>query len=164
MSLFTKTKWSSFMSGGIVAFFFMLCLYVFDKPLGMTCGYLMIFDYLQESIETQNIVKINLNWQIAFIFGVIAGGILTAVFNKEWKFHLFPEDRTSKGWIASSGVTPVQGFVGGFVVMTGIQLAGDSFLGHWVGMMQMHTGAWLYIVTVIISGILSVKFLCRGGG
>ncbi len=164
MSLFTNKKWSSFMSGGVIALFFIVCLYVFNTRLGMTCGYLMVLDYLQETVASKSLPKINLNWQIAFIIGVIAGGVLTAVFNKEWKFHLFPEDRKSKGWLASTGITPVQGLVGGFIVMTGIQLAGDSFLGHWIGMMQMHTGAWLYIVTVIVSGILSAKFLCRGGG
>ncbi len=154
---------NTFVSGGIIGFFFVICWYILDSPLGLTDGYLVFFDYIEDSVSAKQVLSISFDWQIAFIFGILIGGIITAIIGKHWDFNFSPEDQSGKGIIAKAGITPLQGILGGFLIMLGFMLSGDSFFGHWANAIQLSIGAWLFLILTFIFAALSAKFIFKGG-
>ena len=41
-----------------------------------------------------------------------------------------------------------------FVPMIGLQIAGDSFLGQWASAIQLSTGAWIFMFSIVIWGVI----------
>jgi hypothetical protein len=61
---------------------------------------------------------------------------------------------SGKGMIASAGITIITGVTGGFLVMLGLQVAGDSFLGQWAGAIQLSTSSWVFFASLLVWGVV----------
>ena len=150
-----SSKWPPYMAGPALAFLFIMSFYLLDSPLGISEGYNELSQYCRESIQSKKLEGYPpLVWQTGFLAGVLLGALVAAVMTSNWKFTVFPEDRKSKGIIASAWVTPIQGIVGGFLVMLGLLIAGDSFLGLWASAIQLSTGAWIFMSSIVIWGVI----------
>jgi heme A synthase len=147
-------KWSSYLSGTIIAFFFVFTLYILDSPAGMTDAYIVMSDYCKESIDAQEINKFPfLDWQTGFLGGIFIGALLAALLGGKWKLRMIPKS-SGKGMIASAGITIITGVTGGFLVMLGLQVAGDSFLGQWAGAIQLSTSSWVFFASLLVWGVV----------
>lgn len=155
-------KWSSYISGTVIAFFFVLALYILNSPTGLSDAYIMISEYCEESFHARKVIEPPfLDWQTGFLIGIFIGAVIAALVGGEWKLRMIPE--SDRSVIASAGTTVFAGLTGGFFVMLGLQLAGDSFLGQWAGAMQLSTGSWVFFASllvwgIIVTAILSAKF------
>lgn len=160
--IFTN-KWSTYLSGTILAFLFVLMLYILDSPVGMSNAYLMLSEYCQESFHNRSIQELPfLDWQTGFLGGILIGALFASLVGGEWKLRIMPESK-GKNFFASAGATVLLGLSGGFLVMLGLQLAGDSFVGQWAGALQLATGSWIFFLSILFWGviftlILSAKF------
>jgi hypothetical protein len=154
MLAFFTGKWSSYLAGVVVAFLFVLSLYVLNDSIGFSDPYLMISSYCERSIEIKRMdAPPEIDWQTAFLIGIFAGALGAALAGKEWRLRILPE-ANGKNALASMGATIATGIAGGFLVMLGLQIAGDSFLGLWSGALQASTGAWLVFASLLLWGII----------
>ena len=156
MNIFTG-KWNEIVSGAVIALFFIITLYILNTPIGLSNSYLMLSEYCQDVIHAEKIIEPDFwNWETGFLFGILLGGLIASLVDKVWQFCIFPEERQTKEILPSAALTPLLGIVGGFLVMLGLQLAGDSFMGQWAAALQLSTGAWLFITLTFLfaSGIL----------
>lgn len=154
MLKFFTGKWSSYLSGACIAFLFVFALYVLNSPVGMTNAYLMISEYCRETINARAVKEPPfLDWQTGFLLGIFIGALITAAVSGNWRLRLIPES-SGKGVVASAGVTAFTGFAGGFLVMLGLQLAGDSFMGQWAAAIQLSTAAWVFFISLVVFGII----------
>jgi hypothetical protein len=153
---FFKGKWSSIASGLSIAIFFIVCLYVLDAPIGMSDAYLKISDYCKESIHMRKVIeKFPFDWQTAFLVGIAAGAMIASLTSGTWRLRIIPEDiKGQNGAFGAFGISVIQSIAGGFLVMTGLQLAGDSFEGQWASAMQLSTGAWVFIFSFVVWGVV----------
>lgn len=161
---FFTGKWSPYLSGTLLAFLFILSLYVLDSPTGMSDAYLMISEYGRGAIEHRTfgrelIDRFPFDWQTGFLIGIAVGGLAAAIVGGAWKFRLFPEPSSQQGLLASSGLSPLFGLAGGFLVMLGLQLAGDSFLGHWGAALQLSASAWVFFASLAVWGVVFTALL-----
>lgn len=151
---FFTGKWSSYLSGACIAILFVFALYVLNSPVGMSNAYLMISEYCRVSINAREVTELPfLDWQTGFLLGIFIGAMITAIVSGEWRLRLIPDGK-GRGVVASAGVTAFTGLVGGFLVMLGLQLAGDSFIGQWAAAIQLSTAAFVFFVSVIVFGIV----------
>jgi hypothetical protein len=161
-------KWSAYKSGTVIAFLFMLALYLFDTTIGMSDSYIMISDYCKSTINRRAVNEFPpFDWHTGFLAGIFFGALIAAFIGGEWRFRLLPEDIKEKGAFGSFGLTVLQGVVGGFLVMLGLQISGDSFEGQWCAAMQLSTGAWIFISAFIIWGVIFMgvySMVSSGGG
>ena len=161
---FFTGKWSAYLSGACIAILFVFALYVLNSPVGMSNAYLMISEYCQESINARAVTELPfLDWQTGFLLGILIGAAITAIVSGEWRLRFIPES-TGRGVVASAGVTAFTGLAGGFLVMLGLQLAGDSFMGQWAAAIQLSTAAWVFFVSVIVFGIAFTAIGAARGG
>ena len=153
-------KWSFYVNGTLIALFMLLSLYLFDDTLGLSDGMLAISDFCIKSVDNGNLeAPPALNWQLGLLGGVLIGALASAIISGSWKIRFAPEG--SGGIIAGIWKPIVQGIGGGFLVMLGLQLAGDSFWGQWVAAIQLSSGAWIFLITTFIVGSVIAIMLDR---
>jgi hypothetical protein len=163
---FFKGKWSALISGFSISMLFILTLYVLNTPVGMSDAYLKISDYCRDSINMRRVAEnFPFDWQTAFLVGIAIGAVLASLAGGTWRLRIIPEDVKSKsGTMGAFGVSAIQSVAGGFLVMTGLQFAGDSFIGQWAAAMQLSTGAWIFIFSFIIWGVVFSGVSRASGG
>lgn len=143
-------QWVYFIVAPMLAFLMLLTLYLLDAAVGMGDAYLVLSQYCGDVIKNRQLDKFPIDWQTGFIGGMVIGGAIAAIISGEWKFKLFPEDGGGD-FISASLITPIEGIGGGFLVMFGLQIGGDTLLGHWSSAMQLSTGAWLFLFITLTS-------------
>lgn len=160
-----SSKWSFWISGLVIALLFNLALYLFDSPIGMSDGYLPLEQYCGKVISKGSLKSPpSLDWQTGFLFGIMIGAFIAAVLSGCWKFEFFPADM-GKEFFPAFGKSVLKGFLGGFLVMLGMQIAGDSFFGQWAAAMQLSAGAWLFLITFFVTGtVLTILLAKRAEG
>ncbi len=137
-----------------MAFLFLLSLYVLDDSIGFSDPYLMISSYCERSIESGRLANPPpIDWQTVFLGGILIGALGAALVGGEWRFRMI-SDSEGKGFFPSIGATIATGIAGGFLVMLGLQLAGDSFLGQWSSAIQLSTSAWVFFASLLVWGIV----------
>lgn len=163
MSLWSE-KWPFYLSGVLMALLILIGLYLFDAPVGMSNGYLALSHYWGGVIENRKITEPPMiDWQTGFLIGIFGGALLTALLSRQWRFELFPSDLKQSNAAASAGISLLYGLGGGFLVMLGLQLAGDSFFGQWAAAMQLSSGAWIFLLAFFITGALTAIVMARRG-
>lgn len=159
-------KWSFYINGALLSGMIVLCLYLFQDTVGMNDGMIKISEYAEQTAEqVSEDEEINLpplEWQTGFLGGIFIGALAAALMSGNWKIRFF-QDKES-GIISKSLKTVLYGVGGGFLVMLGLQLAGDSFLGQWSGALQLSGGSWIFLIScfVVASGI-AILLENRGG-
>ncbi|MFA6715026.1 MAG: YeeE/YedE thiosulfate transporter family protein [Victivallales bacterium] len=142
-------KWSFYINGAFLSGMIALCLYLFQDTVGMNDGMIMISEYagktVEQTTEHKEIDLPPLDWQTGFLGGIFIGALAAALMSGNWKIRFFQEKES--GIISRSLKTVLFGFSGGFLVMLGLQLAGDSFLGQWSGALQLSGGPWIFLVS-----------------
>ena len=137
-----------------MAFLFLLSLYVLDDSIGFSDPYLMISSYCERSIESGRLENPPaIDWQTAFLGGILIGALGAALAGGEWRLRILSHSE-NKGVFPSIGATIAAGIAGGFLVMLGLQLAGDSFLGQWSSAIQLSTSAWVFFASLLLWGIV----------
>lgn len=150
MLKYLTSKWNFTVTGAVLAVLVMLLLYLLDTTPGMDDAFIMLSKYCSDSIESRTIEKLpGLDWQTALLIGVLLGAFIASAISAEFKLEIFPADRQNKGFFSSSMITPLVFMTGGFLVMFGLQLAGDSFFGLLSSAMQLSTGAWTFLLSAV---------------
>jgi len=150
-------KWSFYINGALLSAMIVLCLYLFQDTVGMNDGMIQISEYAQETAtqvsDSEEIALPPLEWQTGFLGGILIGALAASLMSGNWKIRFFQDDKS--GIISKSLKTILYGVGGGFFVMLGLQLAGDSFLGQWSAALQLSGGAWIFLIScfAVASGV-----------
>jgi len=150
-------KWSFYLNGGLLSVMIALCLYLFQDTVGMNDGMIKMSEYAEQSteqvVDNEDIELPPLQWQTGFLGGIFIGALAASIMSGNWKIRFF-QDKES-GIVSKSLKTVLYGLGGGFLVMLGLQLSGDSFLGQWSGALQLSGGSWIFLVScfAVASGI-----------
>jgi hypothetical protein len=155
----SSSTWSPWTTGVILAFLFLISLYLLDEPVGTTAAYSELINNGKEAIS--GVMPI-LDWQVIFLIGVFFGSFIAAITGKSFKLQLFTEDHLAKGPSFYLTLGPIYSFLGGLFVMSGLILAGNSFLKLWSDCLGLYmiVGLFLIIVfieTVIVGTMLTLK-------
>ena len=155
----SSSTWSPWFTGILLAFLFVITLYVLDAPTGSLNAYAEIIEKGKE-IYNGRIPKIS--WELVFLIGILLGAFVAALASKEFKLQLFPEDHLSKGPTFYLTAGPIYSFLGGLFVMAGLIIAGDTFIRLWTDWMSLYmvTGLFLLIMfveAVVIGTMMTIK-------
>lgn len=163
MSIKSKLSghWPFWITGSVLAFLAISMLYLFDEAPGMSDGMLMVAEFCKTSAKEHAVATPPpLDWQTGFLGGIFIGAMGCALISGKWKIHLKPESMPG-GITFGVGKAVLTGFCGGFLVMLGLQLSGDSFFGQWISAMQLSSGSWLFLGVFIATSIITSVLLAR---
>jgi uncharacterized protein len=147
----SSSNWSPWATGIILAFLFLISLYLLDEPVGTTTAYSDLIDNGKDAV---NRIVPTINWQVIFLIGVFIGSFIAAIAGKDFKLQLFPEDHLSKGPSFYLTLGPVYSFLGGLLVMAGLILAGNSFLKLWNDCLGLYMTVGLFLIIVFVEAVI----------
>lgn len=161
MNLFTA-KWPFYVSGPLFAVLLVLSLYLFDDQPGMSDAVTVVGEYMGESVADQSLSRPpQLDWQLGLLIGIFVGALAAALAGGKYK----PEFSAPGGGAFTEKAlrTVGLGLAGGFLVMLGVQLAGDTVFGQLSSALQLSGGAWVFLLAMAISGCTLAILLERRG-
>lgn len=146
-----SSKISPWLSGILMALLFILSLYVLSSSVGTLNAYSNLANKAM-SIYNGNMPSVS--WEEMFLIGVFAGAFIAALAGKQFKLQLFPEDHLSKGpaYYLTFGI--MLNFLGGFLVMAGMIIAGNTFTKMWEDAVGLFTIVGLFLIIMFIEAVL----------
>lgn len=167
---FMGGKWPFYVSGILIALLIAASLYLFDDTLGMNEGMIMISDYCREVIDSPRLPELEPepdNWQLGFLGGIFIGALAASLFSGKWRIKFFSSQEGN--FFTSAFKSLLLGLGGGFLVMLGLQISGDSFFGQVAAAVQLSAGAWIFLIICLVVATLTAILLERrhskaGGG
>ncbi|MBQ9788899.1 MAG: YeeE/YedE family protein [Lentisphaeria bacterium] len=156
-----NSKWPFYIGGGVLIASILLGLYTIDGNLGMSQSFTVIGDYCAETAVEEEFGTIQLDYSLGLIIGIIAGVLVAAIFSGNFKLQLLAN--YDSGITIRAFKTVFYGLIGGFLVMSGIQISGEAIYGQFISAIQMSAGAWIYIGALLLSGGILAILLDNGG-
>ena len=137
--------------GLLLAVAAVVLLLLFDNGAGLMRGIGSVTNCGEESLRYHTSVRApEMDWQIGALVGIFLGGILFAIFSGKFKLEL-----TYGGGLGFDKIwkTLLGGIAGGFLVMCGVKISGDSIWGHLTGAIQLSVGSWIFLAAVLFAGM-----------
>ncbi len=164
LKTFLSGGWPWWVTGVLMAISGVALLYLFDDYPGMSDGMLMTVEFARRAAEEKSLNEPPpLDWQTGFLGGIFVGALACAFISGKWKLALMPEG-TEGGWMFGSGKAIISGLAGGFLVMLGLQMAGDSFFGQWMSVIQVSAAAWVFMIAFIVASVITAILMARRAG
>ena len=134
-----------------MAILFILSLYVLDASVGSVNAY---SNLANKAMEIYNGNMPTVTWDEMFLIGILIGAFIAALAGKQFKLQLFPEDHLSKGpaYYLTFGI--VLNLLGGFLVMAGMIIAGDTFTKMWGDALGLFTIVGLFLIIMFIEAVI----------
>ena len=147
----SSSNWSPWTTGIILAFLFLISLFLLDEPIGTISAYSKLIDNGKEAI---NGIVPSVDWQVIFLIGIFLGAVIASLTGKNFKLQLFPGEHLARGPSFYLTLGPVYSFVGGLFVMAGLILAGNSFLKLWSDSLGLYMIVGLFLIIVFIEAVI----------
>lgn len=156
-----NTKWPFYFSGTMLAFAILLSLYILNDVLGMGEALTAVNEFCNKTFESGRPERVHFDYCTVFACGIMLGAFTASIFSNNFRIQITPDcggSFTSRQFKSVFG-----GFIGGFFVMLGIQLAGENVYGQLVAAIQLSGSAWLFLSAMMFSGtLLSLLFERKG--
>ncbi len=168
-----KSTWSPYVAGALVGVLAVASVVATTKYLGapkymgVSTSYVRAAALIEQQIDKKHVEKneyfhskgVKLDWQMAFVVGIFAGALLSALAGGTFKFEAVPDI-----WQQRFGSNPVKravgAFLGGVIILFGVRLAGGCPSGHGLsGMMQLSLSGAVAMIAFMVGGIITAKFL-----
>ena len=156
-----NTKWPFYFSGTVLAFTVLLSMYVLNDILGMGESVTAVNEFCTDSVQSGSIQQIHLEYSTVFAISMMLGAFTASLFSNNFRLQIAPDCGGSFTVRQFKGV--VGGFIGGFITMLGVQLSGESVYGHLVGAIQLSGTSWLFLASMLFSGMTLALLFERKG-
>ena len=156
-----NTRWPFYFSGTMLAFVILLSLYLLNDVVGMGESMTFVKEFCTKSIESGSLREVPFDYCTVFAAGLMLGAFTASIFSGNFKFQISPDCGGSFTSRQFKGI--VGGFLGGFLTMLGIQLSGENVYGHLVGAIQLSGSSWLFLCSMLFSGVILAIIFDRKG-
>ncbi len=140
-------KWPFWVSGTVLALLAVLSLALFDDNIGLLENLTAAGESCTDAAEKHTLPDTpDASWQNLLLLGVFLGALAAAFSEKAFRFELKDEGGFFR--------TALCGLGGGFLMMSGIRLAGESVCGAFAAALQLAPGGWIFLVSMLLTGSL----------
>jgi len=157
-----KGKWPFYISGTLLAALMVGSLYILNDKLGLGDALAQAGQCFNEQLHSGISEMPSMDWQFGFLFGILVGACSAALISGNFRIRLLAD--CGGGFTVRTFKTVFLGIFGGFLVMLGIQLSGDSVYGHIASAIQLSGSSWVYLLSMIVSASFLSMLLERRGG
>lgn len=176
-NLFSKSTWSPYLVGVLVGILSILSVIVTTsvlgkgKFLGASTTYVRAAGLIEKSIAADHVnsntyfqsKKVNIDWQMMFVVGILLGAFISSLTGKSFKSENIPP-MWQQRFGNSIPKRAIVAFLAGLVAMFGARLAGGCPSGHGLsGLMQLSASGFIALAFFIIGGAITAKILYKGG-
>ncbi len=172
--IFSST-WNPYLAGALAGILAVMSVVATTKYLGASkymgasTSYVRVAGLIEQKIDKDYVKQnkyfqskgVKVDWQMAFVVGIFAGALISALAGKTFKFEAVPDI-----WQQRFGTNPFVraggAFLGGVIALFGARLAGGCPSGYGLsGMMQLSLSGAVAMCAFMIGGIITAKILYR---
>lgn len=172
-----KDKWNPYFAGALVGLLVVLSVIVstklIGKPkyIGASTTFVRVSGLIEQSIIPGHVAaneyfqskKVKVDWQMMLVLGIALGAFVSSLTGRSFKLEDIPPiwkerfgNKTARRALGA--------FVGGFIILFGVRLAGGCPSGHGLsGTMQLALSGFIAMASFMIGGIITAHFLYKGG-
>ena len=136
-----------------------------NRPIGASTTYPYLGDLLTGLTRNDyfTAIKTSGHWEVIFLSGAFAAGLIISLIKKDFKFVLVHEN-----WLRFKGPSPVRriawAFAGGFLLIFGARMAGGCTSGHILsGGMQLAFSSLIFAIFVFVGLLATGQIFYKPG-
>ena len=167
-----RRVWNPYVSGALAGVLLVLSVLIANQFLGASTTFARSASVVEETIgidssQFEYFTAKNgkygpgslPNWQLMFVFGIVIGSFISAIFSGEFKIQSVPDM-----WSERFGPSPVKrgivAFIGGVIALVGARLAGGCPSGHGLsGLAQLSVSGFIALAFFFIGGLISANLI-----
>ena len=134
-----------------------------NRPIGASTAFPYLGDLLAGAVNNDyfNKIKTPGNWEVIFLLGSFAAGLILSLIKREFKFTLIHNTwRKRKG--SAPSLRAFWAFIGGFILIFGARMAGGCTSGHILsGGMQLALSSLTFAVFVFIGLLVTGRLFFK---
>lgn len=160
---FLNAKWPFFLTGPLLALLIVLSLALFNDNIGLSESLTAVSEYCDDAVANRELPDApEMDWRNLLLLGILIGAVIAAAAGKTFHLEFGDDDGSAVGKM----LKPIlRGIGGGFLVMLGIQLAGDSVWGATAAAIQLAPGGWIFLIAMALAGgVPAILISQRGAG
>ena len=155
-------RWSPLLVGSLIGLLAAATVAISDKPLGASTAYARLSGMLGALVAprfTRSLAYFRetapkVDWEVALLVGVVAGGALAAWTGSGFTDALLPATWVERFGAHSQGLRIAFAIGGGFLMAIGARIAGGCTSGHGIsGTIQLSVGSWVALMSFFIGGM-----------
>lgn len=164
----TRESWNPYLVGAGIGILSWLAFFLVDKPIGMSTEVSKFSGWIASLFVGMDSVTDNAYWasktpkfgySTVFLIFAAVGAFLSSIASRSFRIEKVPEvwkarfgDSVSKRYLMA--------FLGGMILLFGARLAGGCTSGHAIsGSLQLSVSGWLFFAVMLVSGVITARFL-----
>ncbi len=174
-AMFSKAVWSPYVAGALVGILAAIAVVVstnvLPKPkyLGTSTTFVRIAGLIEKQFAAEHVAgneyfkakKVKIDWQMMLVAGIFLGALLSSLIGKTFNTEKVPSmwaEFYGKNRLVRAGAA----FIGGFIALFGVRLAGGCPSGHGLsGTMQLAVSGLIAMVFFLAGGILTAGIVYK---
>lgn len=169
----SKGAWSPYLAGALSGLILILSVYLVGKYFGASTSFVRTAGLIEQSIAPDHVAATDyfvkyfkkaagIDWQWMFVLGIFFGSFLSSNFSGSFSWTALP-DTWRERFGDSVNKRAVVAFIGGFIALFGVRMAGGCPSGHGLsGMAQLSVSGLLAMVGFFAGGLVTARLLYKG--
>ncbi len=168
MTIISDVTWSPYAVGIGIGVLSWLTFYISGKPLAASTSFAQTGGMIERMFTGEKAskrpyyqkIKLNINWQMMLVAGIVIGSFLSAMLSGDFKTGAW----VPAVWASAFGdgvlLRLVVAIIGGVILGFGARFAGGCTSGHGIsGTLQLAVSSWISAVFFFIGGILAAHLI-----
>jgi len=167
-SIFTDAHWSPYAAGIGIGVLSWLSFVISGKPIATSTTFARLGGRIENVITDENAagrpyfrkIKLNVDWQLMLVIGVVLGSFLSAIISGDFQVGVWVPSLWESAFGESVILRVLVAFAGGIILGFGARFAGGCTSGHGIsGTLQLAVSSWISAIFFFIGGIITAYFI-----
>jgi uncharacterized membrane protein YedE/YeeE len=167
-SVFTDIHWSPYTVGIGIGILSWLSFLISGKPIATSTTFARIGGMIEEGITGGKAskrpyfkkIKLQINWQLMLVVGVVIGSFLSAILSGDLQFDVWVPSLWASAFGDSAVLRVVVAMAGGIILGFGARFAGGCTSGHGIsGTLQLGVSSWVSAIFFFVGGIITAHII-----
>jgi len=171
-------RWSPYLAGALTGVLMILSVWIVGKYFGASTSYARTAGIAEQAVIAQHVQDtayfqkyadkdtglLAVDWQMLFVLGILLGAFVASNVSGTFRWQGVP-DRWRDRFGSSGTKRHVAAFLGGFIALFGVRMAGGCPSGHGLsGLMQLSLSGYVALFCFFIGGLVTARLLYGSQG
>ncbi len=170
-------RWNPYLAGALTGVLMVLSVWIAGKYFGASTSFARTAGIIEQTVAVDHVQAteyfqkyadketglLAVDWQFFFVIGILLGSLAASAATRTFRWQGVPDM-----WRARFGTSgpkrQVAAFIGGFIALFGVRMAGGCPSGHGLsGLMQMSLSGYVAMAAFLVGGVVMARILYGSG-
>lgn len=170
-------RWNPYLAGALTGVLMVLSVWIAGKYFGASTSFARSAGMVEQTVSVEHVQStdylakminpdtgfIQTDWQMMFVLGILLGALAASLATKTFRAQCVPDMWKAKFGPSRFKRAPTA-FVGGFIALFGVRMAGGCPSGHGLsGLMQTSLSGFVALACFFIGGVITARLIYGSG-